>query len=223
MIPAIIEVKSGPVKKWVGYQTAAQRILLKEALGPVSLKLPVSEWKIKTREGSFAKDHHWYFDIDGHLVPGITETLKAQGLIVGTEYASEDAMWRGQEVHRIVHHYNKTNREPDDFDPMLIGYLRAWKKFKETTGFVYLIGEQPLVSESYRFGGTMDNFGYFFSDRTSLYITRYGLQLKADGTYNLTAFHDHSDEQVFLCALTVYNQCREDGVAKLTTGGVYAK
>lgn len=222
MIPALIEIKSGPVKKWVAYQTAAQRLLLKDSFEPGHLNLPVSEWKIKTRENCFDKEGHRYFDVDGNLVPGITEVLKAQGLITGVEYVSEEAMWRGQEVHRICHNFNKAKEERTDFDPCLVGYLQAWKKFREATGFVYVIGEEPLVSETYRFGGTMDNFGYFFSERTSPYITRYGLQLKADGTYNLTAFHDHTDEQVFLCALTVYNQCREDGVVKLNTGGIYA-
>lgn len=225
MIPVIIEIKTGPVKPWTAFQTVAQKILLIENLKPGVKSRPISDWEFNIRDDCFVKESHQYFNKDMSPIPGITKILRAVGLVNGIEYCSEDALWRGQEVHRMVHELNnpKARKQPN-FDGSLVGYMDAWIKFVSVTGFKYMLGEVPMVSERYQFGGTLDNFGYFPSDKISSFTQRFGLELRRDGAYNLIQFKEYSDENVFLSALTVYSQqARKESTQQQTTGGIYAE
>lgn len=107
-----------------------------------------------------AEDHSYH--LNGVRLPSVTEILKDLGLIDTTFFAPEHAE-RGARVHEATVFWDETGMDDDTLPEEWAGYLSAWKKFREETGFVPSHIEQAFGTEDTisieRYAGTVDRIG----------------------------------------------------------------
>lgn len=176
---------------------------------------------------SFEAETHTY-TLNGVVLPSVTTIIKGMGLIDDTHY-TEAARIRGQYVHEAVHLYCKDDLDEEALDDTLRPYLEGYKRFLADTGCEVEASEERVVSETYRYAGTLDLRGNLagkpaiidiktgaIQPWTALQLAgyalcfdhphaRYGLQLTADGTYHLTPFAARNDRAIWLSAVALYH------------------
>lgn len=181
----------------------------------------------------FNPDTHEYFDEAGAWVPGVTEILRKVGVLVpppvrGMDYYFE----RGRKGHLALELFDLDNLDELTLDDQLKGYVNAWRKFKEETGFVVENIERIVFNKRLRYAGTLDRIGVLNGRRTVLDIKtgavqkgvalqvegyrealnvedwyrydRHGIHVRQDGTYRLTKFDDPSDATALGYAVYLY-------------------
>jgi len=153
----------------------------------------------------------------------------------------------GTAVHLMTELYDRDDLDTDNLSQELLPYLTAWMRFRAETGFVPELIEQRFHHPALRFAGTLDRTGIIGGRRAVLDIKkmlrlepvvgvqlaaykelcikngvhvedRYGLGLRADGTYRLVPFKDTQDWPVFLSLLTLRNFKEKHGLANATAG-----
>ena len=164
----------------------------------------------------FYEDADHRYSIDGVEVISVTQALVSSG-IIDTKWFTEWARHRGSTVHKCIEFMVKGTLDLNTVDPRIQGYLDAYQRFLDDTGFKCKAVERQVWSISGRFAGTLDQLGTF-GDKTAivdtktgallrptgLQLTGYasaiqqetgtfverlvGLQLKQDGTYNMKAY-----------------------------------
>jgi len=179
-------------------------------------------------EFKFIEEGHQYL-LDGASLPSVTQVLHAGGFI-DDRWFTEYARTRGQYVHRACHLYDSGTLDEEALDPTLAPYVGAYKAFKRDTGFEVLESEVPGYHKTYLYAGTPDKWGALYrrpamidlkSGKPETWVKLqlggywllgepadcYSLQLKPDGTYNLSEkIKDiRQQAQVFLAALAVHN------------------
>lgn len=100
------------------------------------------------------------YTYDGVWKPNVTTILEAMGFI-DKEYFTPESRTRGDYVHRLAHFHDIGTLDWDTVDADLMGYLHAYLKFKEETGFVPYLCEFPLYHRLYQYCGCLDRFGLF--------------------------------------------------------------
>ena len=165
--------------------------------------------------------------LDGHGLPG--------GFIWE---ADEGYLQRGRAVHIATQYMDEGDLRRDYRTKPIEGYLDAYDKFKRQTKIQILKIELAMFSRLYRFAGTLDRLvlwnGYEWvldiksgpSPAWGGYQTggydlllpaaakmrkRACLELRADGSYNLTPHQDPHDRATFLSLLTTYYARRKNG------------
>jgi hypothetical protein len=95
---------------------------------------------------------------------GITRALALSG---ATDYAfvEEDDLFKGSEVHRIVHLAAKGTLDRQTVPQELRGYLASWDKFIRETGFITLQTEQRAQNKSLGVRGRLDCVGMMHGKR----------------------------------------------------------
>lgn len=181
----------------------------------------------------FDSELHQY-TIDGVVLPSVTGVLSDVGVI---DYSylplsvREMALKRGQAVHLATQYadQNELGRVPE----WLTGYVDAWQRFRENTGFLPELIEHRSYHTLYRYAGTLDRTGsiggsvvildlktndapwwvriqlaayaaFFESPRK---YRRIAVELHEDGTYRMEEFASREwqrDFDDFLACLTVY-------------------
>jgi hypothetical protein len=144
---------------------------------------------------------------------GITRILALSGC---TDYSfvQEDDLWRGSEIHRIVHLAATGTLDRKSVKKELAGYLAARDKFVRETGYMTLYTEQKVQDKTLGVRGRIDDGGMMHGkaalvewksgairDAVALQLAlgghllspgkwfhRYAVQLKADGTYKAKPF-----------------------------------
>jgi hypothetical protein len=119
---------------------------------------------VKPLEFTFDDAEHIYTLKNGVEVPGCTRVIDTGGW---DTYANvrQDILDRkseiGREVHRATVMSDHGTLDWDSLDPRVEGYVRSWRYFRETTGFVPILSEFRSVCEVHerRFGLTIDCFG----------------------------------------------------------------
>jgi hypothetical protein len=140
----------------------------------------------------------------------------------------------GTAVHRMTELHDLDDLDTDSLSQELLPFLTAWMRFRAETGFVPELIEQRFHHPALGFAGTLDRTGVIGGRRAVVDIKkmlrlgpvigiqlaayqelcrvngvevldRYGLGLRADGTYRLQPFKDKGDWPVFLSLLTVRN------------------
>jgi len=181
---------------------------------------------------NFNPENHTY-EIGGTFYPSVTQILRSVGLIDFSgidQLILERAAGVGRAVHEATHYYDDGELDFGDLDPYLVGYVTAWKKFREQTPMVFDQIEVPLCSTTYGFAGTPDRIG---SDAngplvldiktssvvpawTALQLSGYqilaklttakrlSVQLKPNGSYSVVEYRDRKDREVFLACLAVH-------------------
>lgn len=102
------------------------------------------------------------YQLDGVLVPSVTEILEP---ITRDSYRGVDpdvlarAAWLGRAVHRLIELDSHSELDEDALDLELVPYLRMWRHFRATSGFVPVLSEARVHSRRYGYAGTLDLFG----------------------------------------------------------------
>ena len=105
---------------------------------------------------TFDPETHTY-RMEGEIIPSVTQILKDVGLIDTTFFSPEHAE-RGTRIHEATVFWDETGMDDDTLPEEWTGYLSAWKKFREETGFVPSHIEQAFCSDQ-GYAGTVDRIG----------------------------------------------------------------
>jgi len=108
---------------------------------------------------TFDERSHTY-RVDGQVVPSVTQILEHAQFVDPTGF-TEVSRSRGALVHRSVELYDLGRMPRNPGVPEVQGYLEAYIRFKEESGFVDRESEVRLGSALYRFAGTLDKVGAF--------------------------------------------------------------
>ena len=167
------------------------------------------------------------------VLPSVTQILKDVGLIDTTFFAPEHAE-RGTRVHEATVFWDETGMDDDTLPEEWAGYLSAWKKFREETGFAPSHIEQAFCSEQ-GYAGTVDRIGkthkinpllldiktgppqawhrlqlaaYALMVKRELNIPiwdMWGVHLRKDGTYSVESYKSIEHSADWLAVLMVYH------------------
>ena len=176
----------------------------------------------------------------------MTEILKLCGLSDFDHVAPdvlENAKRRGAAVHEWTEWLDEGRvHESDTPSTDIAGYVAAYVAFKREASFEVSATEQVVISDKYRYAGTLDRAGYFRASRnpkeryvldlkcvatvspaTRLQLSGYALaaniegraalQLKPNGTYKLTRYRDAIDLTDWLCCVRVAHFHLRHGMA----------
>lgn len=157
-----------------------------------------------------SEDHK--YSVDGKPFLGVTTILKDEGFI-NCDWYTEQARIRGDYVHKATQFIDCGTLDESTIDPIIEPYLRAYESFLNSMCPEYLYTEFKVCDPLLRWAGTLDRAGYFGDKpfildiksgliqpwtrlQTAAYIdglarydkrfneaTRYGLQLKDDGSF----------------------------------------
>ena len=169
------------------------------------------------------------YTVQGVKFPSVTQVIADMGLYGDTSYFTEHSRQRGKFVHRIIEWYLSGELDESSIDPTIRPYFDAWRKFEADSWYVSDVCEKVMVSDLYRFAGTVDHIGHLnghyclidvktgvASSATALQtagyeilvkhpgIKRFNLQLTEDGKYKLTEFKERTDRDIFRAALSLY-------------------
>jgi PD-(D/E)XK nuclease superfamily len=117
-----------------------------------------------TRGLVFHTDPHRY-ELDGELVPSVTQVLTRAGLIDFSNvpgYVREAALERGRVVHQAIHYYNEHDLDLAAFQssfPQYVRYVDAWISFCAQRRFTAVLNETRVASRRHRIAGTLDCLG----------------------------------------------------------------
>ncbi len=103
---------------------------------------------------------HTYY-VDGMKQISVTQVIKQAGLI-DDRWFTEFGRWRGSAVHKATHYFDDGDINRRTLDPIVKPFVADWKKFREQTGFVPTLIEQPFYDGLYNYCGTPDRRGYFY-------------------------------------------------------------
>ena len=166
------------------------------------------------------------------LGPGVTTILKRVGFI-SDRWFTEQAAVRGSYVHQACQYLEEKTLDDATVDDELRGYLNAYQKFLNESGWVSTTIEKPMHHAVLGYCGCPDRIGHMADGKegildlksglpfgwhklqtaayTALYkpddpqsIQRYSLYLRGDGSYKLDRYADKNDLKIFLATLTVY-------------------
>lgn len=179
------------------------------------------------------------YSIDGVPVPSVTDVLADVGIVDYSQIPDGTrvmALERGRYVHLACQFYDEGDL--GTLDPALVGYLDAWKRFREECRFEPLLIEDRHYNATYGFAGCLDRTGtmagksdvlldiktncapYWTAFQTAGYASffdkparfrRMAVELHNDASYRLHEYrcsNFSADLGVFLAALTVYNAKR---------------
>ena len=183
----------------------------------------------------FDEEKHLYL-LDNRPLLSVTQALKGAGLV---EYDNlpiapdvlERARARGKAVHAACHYLDEGDLDWSTLDPSLVGYVKAWQKFKDESGIIIEQIEHKFYHPSLLFAGTPDRVATRMGRRgvydiktyecaawTGLQLSgyelglrpageapwdRWGVWLKPEGTYKLQQFTNRNDVEIFKACLTV--------------------
>jgi hypothetical protein len=161
---------------------------------------------------------------------GLTE-FQVQYILQGVDPAVLSAKAElGKLTHSAISDIEGGMVEPWWMDTPAQPYVEAYLKFKSETDYKAISVEQKVYNETYRYNGTYDSFGTLgkyeaiIDAKTVVRMAddlrwqlagydlclppnpkrmRFGLQLKADATYQLYEYKDRTDAQVFLAAVAI--------------------
>jgi len=164
---------------------------------------------------TFDEEAHAY-KLDGRPIPSVTTILQAAGLIDYRFMNPSDRefyLTRGKYVHFATQLLDENDLDYGALDPDIRGYLDGYIKFKKDTGFVPEMIEFQSYNDTLWYSGTLDRVGMLNGNRVIVdfksgtvakwvaiqtiggyaqmegvgtVTAGYGLELKSDGTYNLS-------------------------------------
>ena len=175
------------------------------------------------------------YRLEGALLPGVTQILKPlQDFSAVPEDILERSANFGTAVHLATALWDQNDLDLDSLDPALVPYLEAWKRFRDDTKVAFEAIEAQVVSEKYRYAGTLDRIGFLNGKPTVIDIKtgltnptigvqlagylvawneahvlkttrRASVSLRKDGSYRLDFWDDKSDWATFLSLLQIHN------------------
>lgn len=170
------------------------------------------------------------YRIGDEVLPGVTQIIRDAGL--SREYGGfGEAQWRGLHVHQCCEYLDLNDLDWNSVYPQWLGYVKAWARFKDDTGFTPELIEFQTWHKDFRYAGTIDRIGQLDGKRflidlktgspegwhpiqTCAYSMlekvdgRGDVYLSDDGSYKLQLHEDASDFRIFLAAVTLYHAKR---------------
>lgn len=189
---------------------------------------------------SFDREQHIYRLAD-RILPSVTEILKGAG-VVNDRWWTEAGRWRGSQVHAACWYDDQNDLDESSLDPVLRGYVDAYRQFRSDTGFVATDIESPIYNDLLGYAGTPDRIGKINGGRLCLpdiksgassKVTRYQtvayvaclpsprkyvrmeLRLQHNGKYSLQVYEPKEydrDFQIWHSIVTVFHLRRELGL-----------
>lgn len=98
------------------------------------------------------KDHKYFWN--GQPVPGVNEILTELNMQEG--WGSEADLLRGTWVHQACQYYDEGTLDQWEFDPVILGYLEGWKKFRVEQCPRPPVMIEKMMYTSYGFAGRVD-------------------------------------------------------------------
>jgi hypothetical protein len=184
----------------------------------------------------------WHYDPDVHLyrlgpkiIPGSTDVLKDAGFAY-----PPGNMEMGRAVHIATHYDDERTLDMATVTDDVYGYLMAWRKFREETGFKPDRIEEPNVNVALSFGAVLDREGtwnrgkrrvlveikkyapgYFtglqlaLQDLTLPAVTlprdRVAVHLMASGDYAIIEYKDPNERNLAMALVSLYWYKRNHG------------
>jgi hypothetical protein len=114
-------------------------------------------------------DENHVYRLDGDVIPGVTEILKAggygnpsetEGGFVISEDVIENARERGIIIHEAISLLVKKQLDWDTVDDECTPYVEAFQSWMEETGFYAVESEALFYDPEYQYCGTRDLVGY---------------------------------------------------------------
>lgn len=110
---------------------------------------------------TFDRDTHTY-RLDGEPIVNVTRITDALAPYIGIP---ESILARKAEIGDAVHYatelFDQGALEWESVPEEVIGYVRAWEKFRKESGFEPEHIEARVLSRRYRYAGTLDRTGRF--------------------------------------------------------------
>lgn len=109
---------------------------------------------------TFDEATHTY-RLDGVVVPSVTTIMKPlYNFDFVSELTLEIASKRGVEVHKACEMYDLDDLDESSLDGWKwINYFKAWKRFREESGYVPHLTEKQVHHPTLKFAGTLDSAG----------------------------------------------------------------
>lgn len=189
-------------------------------------------------EITFDSQSHTY-RVGNQVIISVTQAIKMAGLI-NNEWFTEESRNRGRIVHLATQFDDEGDLDEATIDPMILPYVEAARKFKADTGFKPELIEQRIYHPTFGYAGTVDRVGTMGKHRVVLdyksgvvpfwcrlqtagysgamehgsQYLRYGVQLKPDATYKISAYEPkdfRNDVGDFMAVLRTSQILREAG------------
>lgn len=193
---------------------------------------------------NFQEDGHIYRDIDGNVIPSVSEILESAG---ASDFSCvhPEVMKRAQDFgkafHSAAHLLEKgTLKSYDSALEPWIAKLKQWIGMADPN---WLKMETPMGSDPWRFAGTPDRFGDFVNKenavldyKTGAYSPAHAIQTAAyqilieenlkikvkhrftlyisDEKFNIVEHKDKNDKSIFLSMLQIYNWKKSKGLLR---------
>ena len=175
------------------------------------------------------------YRLEGALLPSVTQVLKPlQDFSTIPEDILERSANFGTAVHLATTLWDQNDLDMDSLDPAIVPYLEAWKRFCDETKITFEAIESQVVSEKYRYAGTLDRIGFLNEKATVIDIKtgvvnptigvqlagylvawnethvlkvtkRASVALLKDGRYKVDWWEDKADWACFLALLQITN------------------
>lgn len=193
---------------------------------------------------NFQNDGHIYRDIEGNVMPSVSEILQSAGAsdfsCVPSE-VMERAQKFGTAFHRTAHLFEQGKLK--EYDSALEPWIANLKRWIGMANPRWLRMEIPMGSNAWKFAGTPDRFGDFIGKentvldyKTGAYSPAHAIQTAAyqilieenlkikvkhrftlyisDEKFNLVEHKDKNDKLIFLSMLQVYNWKKSKGLLR---------
>ena len=142
-------------------------------------------------------DENHIYRVDGDVVPGVSEILKAggfgdpsatdSGFTIG-EGVIENARERGVYIHEAIHLLLTESLDWDSLDEEIEPYVRAFDDWRQRSGFYLLETEKTFFEDDNRYCGTRDLYGFVGDAPTLVDIKTGSAGLKPWHKYQLAAY-----------------------------------
>lgn len=174
------------------------------------------------------------YTVGDTVYPGVTDILKAAGLIDG-EWFTEESRERGELVHIATALYDQSRLKLAQVPDEIRGYVEGWIKFRNESVCQIVEIETHLCSTVLGFAGTRDRLikmhgisgildiktgtkvfwhaiqtgGYKALDHAA---RRFCIYLKSNGTYKIDPHNDDIDVHNFHTCLSMYKIKKRNGL-----------
>ena len=115
----------------------------------------------------FSPSDHTY-TLDGQQLLSVTQLIRAEGLMTGIDWATDEGRERGTAVHQAIHYLSEGDLDLESLDSRVAPYVWACERFMADTQAETLMAEVPLASRRYRYAGTLDWLGWMNGNFTLL-------------------------------------------------------
>lgn len=182
---------------------------------------------------TFEELRHIYTTDKGEIVPSVSQVLALAGIsdVSGIPaHILDRASAIGTAVHQACEYLDHNDLDLDSLDPLIVGYVVGYQKFKEDTGFIPELIEHRMITKQggIAYGMCVDRTGTIKNSKVLLDIKtsakpqsswaiqtaayecaldgvreRLVVQVTKDGKYSKILFTSNADYVVWQSALTV--------------------